>query len=159
MPTCGSRLVVKAFAYAKVARANLMGKLAEHLHRVWQLSPNCDVRSRDPQRLLPPIAAGAWRLIWTLAILSSTISKLSTVMGSGMSRGFAGRAIGKFRPNSDLMTEFQTETLPKFGKARKKSLGRCDAGRALVADRLISSFRHAVVSDPTSGVRQTRRFN
>src|SRR5271168_3322240 len=33
-------------------------------------------------------------------------------MLSGMSRGFAGRAIGKFRPNSDLMTEFQTETLP-----------------------------------------------
>jgi hypothetical protein len=30
-----------------------------------------------------------------------------------MSRGFAGRAIGKFRPNSDLMTEFQTEILPR----------------------------------------------
>jgi hypothetical protein len=56
-------------------------------------------------------AADAWRLIWTLTIPSSTISKLSRVMLSGMSRGFAGRAIGKFRPNSDLMTEFQTETL------------------------------------------------
>src|SRR5580704_18150972 len=53
-----------------------------------------------------------------------------------MSRGFAGRAIGKLRPNSDLMTEFHTETLPKFGKACKKSLRRCDAGRTLVADRL-----------------------
>src|SRR5580658_9389166 len=64
------------------------------------------------RRLSSHTAAGAWRLIWTLAIPSSTISKLSRVMLSGMSRGFAGRAIGKFRPNSDLMTEFQTETLP-----------------------------------------------
>jgi hypothetical protein len=42
-------------------------------------------------------AAGAWRLIWTLATPSSTISKLSRVMLSGTSRGFAGRAIGKIQ--------------------------------------------------------------
>ena len=34
---------------------------------------------------------------------------------------FAGRAIGKFRPNSDLTTEFQIERLPKSRLLSDKS--------------------------------------
>jgi hypothetical protein len=65
---------------------------------------------------IPPLQPHGGRyLVFDLEPSYSVFDHFEAVKGHvvGNVTRFAGRAIGKFRPNSDLKTKFQTETLPK----------------------------------------------